>query len=60
VGASISVSVQGLDVAAGVSADGSMIEEIDEAEAAEEPAGVDIEEVAAPVTGETEANSEDT
>ena len=36
--ATIKLAVQGLDAAAGVSADGSMIEEIDEAEAAEEAA----------------------
>jgi large subunit ribosomal protein L9 len=64
VGASIKVSVQGLDAVAGVSADGSMIEEIDEAEAAaaavvEEQAGANSEEVAAPTAEETEAKSED-
>jgi hypothetical protein len=64
VGASIKVSVQGLDAVAGVSADGSMIEEIDEAEAAaaavvEEQVGANSEEVAAPTAEETEAKSED-
>lgn len=36
--ATINLAVQGLDAAAGISADGSMIEEIEEAEAAEEAA----------------------
>ncbi len=47
--ATISLNVQGLDSAAGVSADGSMIEEIEEAEAVEEAAAevaeqADVEE----------------
>ena len=36
--ATINLAVQGLDSAAGISADGSLIEEIEEAEAAEEVA----------------------
>ncbi|PCI79569.1 MAG: 50S ribosomal protein L9 [SAR86 cluster bacterium] len=50
--ATINLAVQGLDAAAGVSADGSMIEEIDEAEAAEE-AAKEVAEQAAEATEET-------
>jgi|TARA_B110000263_G_C15193178_1_gene457023 large subunit ribosomal protein L9 len=42
--ATINLAVQGLDAAAGVSADGSMIEEIIEAEAAEVAAKEEVEE----------------
>jgi hypothetical protein len=42
--ATINLAVQGLDAAAGVSADGSMIEEIEQAEAAEADAVEQAEE----------------
>jgi len=57
--ATINLAVQGLDAAAGVSADGSMIEEIDKAEAAEEAAEVAASEAAEQAEEEITQTKED-